>query len=78
MVNSIECFCSNSYIGQTSRHIETRTKMYISKCVKEHLNNQPKTISIATLIAINRSWISEHVIKVQFVDKFKMKQNLKY
>ena len=63
MVYTFECRCSNSYIGQTSRHLETRTKEHIPKCIREHINNQPKTISIATSNAMNRSSISEHLIK---------------
>ena len=53
----------NSYIGQTSRRLETRIKEHVWKCVIEHIKNQPKTISIATLNATNRSSISEHLVK---------------
>ena len=35
----------------------------IPKCVRDHIKNQPKTISIATLNAMNISSIEEHLIK---------------
>ena len=41
------CF-SNSYIGQTSRDLETRIKEHVPKCVKDHVKDQPKKISNAT------------------------------
>ena len=63
MVYTFECCCSNSYIGQTSKHLETRIKEHIPKCVSDHISNQPKTISIATSNAMKRSSISEDLIK---------------
>ena len=33
VVYTYECCCSNSYIGQTSRHLETRIKEHVPKCV---------------------------------------------
>ena len=63
VVYTFECCCSDSYIGQTSRHLETRIKEHVPKCVREHIKNSPKTTSIATLNAINRSSIAEHLIK---------------
>ena len=63
VVYKVKCCCSNSYIDQTSRHLETRIKKHIQKYVREHTNNQPKTISIATSNAMNRSPISENLIK---------------
>ena len=35
----------------------------IPKCVRDHIKNQPKTISIATLIAMNRSSTADNLIK---------------
>ena len=63
VVYTYECCCSNSYIGQTSRHLETRIKEHVPKCVKEHVKDQPKKMSIATTNAIKRSSISEHLVK---------------
>ena len=63
MVYTFKCCCSDSYIGQTSRHLETRIKEHVPKCVREHIKNSPKTTSIATLNAMNRSSIAEHLIK---------------
>ena len=63
MVYTFECCCSNRYIGQTSRNLETRIKEHIPKCVSDHISNQPKTISIATSNGMKRSSISEHLIK---------------
>ena len=63
VVYTFECCCSNSYIGQTSRYLETRIKEYIPKCVSDHISNQPKTVSIATSNAFIRSSMSEHLIK---------------
>ena len=40
-----------------------RIKEHVPKCVRKHIKNQPKTISIATLNAMNRSSIAEHLIK---------------
>ena len=63
MVYMFECSYSDSYISQTSRHLETRIKEHIPKCVKDHVNNKLKTISIATSNAIKRSSIPEHLLK---------------
>ena len=63
MVYTYECCCANSYIGQTSRHLETRIKEHVPKCVKEHIKDQPKKMSNATSNAIKRSSISEHLVK---------------
>ena len=63
MVYTFECCCSDSYTGQTSRHLKTRIKEHFPKCVRKHIKNQPKTISIATLNAMNRSSIAEHLVK---------------
>ena len=63
VVYIFECCCSNSYIGQTSKHLETIIKEHVRKCVREHIINQPKIISIASLNAMNRSSIAEHLIK---------------
>ena len=34
LVYTFECCCSNNFIGQTSRHLETRIKEHVPKCVK--------------------------------------------
>ena len=57
MVYTFECFYFNSYTGQTFRYLETRTNKHIQNCVKEHIYNQPKTISEATSNAMNKSSI---------------------
>ena len=62
VVYTFKCCCSNSYIGQTSRHLETRIKEHVPKCVREHIANQPKTLNAATSNAIKRSSISEHLV----------------
>ena len=62
MVYTYECCCSNSNIGQTSRHLGTRIKKHVPKCVKKHVKDQPKKISNATSNAIIRSSISEHLV----------------
>ena len=63
-------FCwSDSYIGQTSRHLDTRIKKHVPKCVREHIKSQPKTSSIASLNAMNRSSIAEHLIKNPICEK---------
>ena len=36
---------------------------------REHFKNKPKTISIATLNAMNRSSLSEHLIKIPICGK---------
>ena len=56
MSNKHKCFlvykfifcCSNSYICQTSWHLETRIKEHTLRCVRAQVCNQTKTISIAT------------------------------
>jgi len=63
VVYTYKCCCANSYIGQTSRHLETRIKEHVPKCVKDHIKNQPKKMSNATLNATKRSSISEHLVK---------------
>ena len=65
VVYTYECSCSNSYIGQTSRHLETRIKERGPKCVKEYVKDQPKKMSNATSNAIKRSLISAHFVKNQ-------------
>ena len=37
-----------NYIGQTSRHLETRIKEHVPKCFKEYIKNQPKKTGNAT------------------------------
>ena len=66
VVYTYECCCSNSYIGQTSRHLETRIKEHVPKCVKDNVKYQPKKMSNASN-AIKRSSISEHLVKVLYV-----------
>ena len=56
VIYTFECCCSNSYTGQTYRHLAARIKEHISKCLRDHTINQLKKISIA-------SPISEHLIK---------------
>ena len=34
VVYKFECYSDNSYIGQTSRHLKTRIKEHVPKCVK--------------------------------------------
>ena len=63
VVYTFECCCSNSYISQTSRDLETRIKEPIPKYVKDQVSNQPNTIIVATLNAMNRSSTSAHLIK---------------
>ena len=63
MVYTFVCCCSNSYIGQASRHLETSINEHVPKYLREHIKNQPKTISIATLNPMNRSSIAEYLIK---------------
>ena len=63
MVYTYECCCSNSYIGQPLRHLETRIKEHVPKCVKVHVKDQPKKMSIATSNAIYRLSISEYFVK---------------
>ena len=58
VVYTFECCCSDSYIGQTPRHLKTRIKEHVLKCVREYIKNQSKTISIATLNAMNKSSIA--------------------
>ena len=38
-------------------------KEHVPKCVKEHVKNQPKKMSIVTSNAIKRLSISEHLVK---------------
>ena len=59
IVYTFECCCLNSYIGQTSRQLETRIKEHIPKCVNDNISNQPKTISTATSNAMKGFSISE-------------------
>ena len=52
-----------------SIHFKTIIKEHISKCVKENVNHQSKKISITSDVqqmssnAMNRSSISEHLVK---------------
>ena len=43
VVYTFNCRCSSSYIGQTSRHLETRKKR-VPKSVREHNKNKPKAL----------------------------------
>ena len=40
VVYTFKCCCLNSYIIQTSRHFETRIKVHIPKCVRDHISNR--------------------------------------
>ena len=42
MVYTFQCSCSKSYIGETSRNLETRTKEHFLKYVKEHIKKSAK------------------------------------
>ena len=55
VVFTFECCYLKSEIDQISRHLETRTKEHIPKCVSNHISKQPKTISIATSNAMKKS-----------------------
>ena len=57
VVYTYEC-SSNSYIEQILRHLETKIKEHVPKCVKEYVKHQPKKTSNATSNAIKRSLIS--------------------
>ena len=69
MIYTFKRCCLNRYIGQTSRHLETRIKEHIPKCMREHIKNQPKTISIATSNAMKRSQYPKFKLKISFVEK---------
>ena len=62
VVYRYECCCSNSYIAQTLRHLETRIRL-VPKCVLEHVKHQRKKKSNATSNMIKRSSISEPLMK---------------
>ena len=48
VVYTFECCCKNRYIGQSSRHLRTRIKEHISKCVEYYIKSESETINIAT------------------------------
>ena len=39
VVYTFKCCCSNSYVGQTSRQLETKIKDHIKKRVRDHTFN---------------------------------------
>ena len=53
-----------SFISQKYRHHETRLKKEIFKSLRKHIKNQAKLVSTATLNTINRSSISEYLVKL--------------
>ena len=63
VVYSFNCFCERSYIGQTSRHLRTRMKEHIPKCVREFIEGKTNIKSVALMNATRKSSIAEHLVK---------------
>ena len=60
-----------------ARHLETRIKEHVFKCVKEYVKDQPKKMSNATSNAIKRLSISEQS-KILYVGIVTIRWGLKY
>ena len=63
IVYKFNCFFDKSYIGQTSRHLKTRTKEHLLICVIKFIEKEPKIMTRATENATKRSSIAEHLVK---------------
>ena len=65
---TFECCCLKSYIGQTSNTLKPGIKEQIPNCVREHVNNQPKTKDNQYSNFIQYQKIQ---LKIQFMEKVK-------
>ena len=76
VVYTFKCYCESSYIGQTSRHLQTRINEHIPRCVKNYIKNPVTPMSNATTNAIKRSAIAENLINNLICEKTTMSLDL--
>ena len=62
VVYTFQCCCEINYIDQTSRHLITRIKQHVPKCVENFIQNPVELKSTAIKKAMNRSVISAHLV----------------
>ena len=62
VIYRFNCFCEKSYIGQTSRHLKTRLKEHVPKCVEIFIEGKVNIKSLALINATKRSSIAEHLV----------------
>ena len=62
VVYKFKCCCDSSYIGQTSRHLITRIKEHVPKCITSYIKDEKDEKSIAVENAIKKSAIAEHLV----------------
>ena len=56
------CSCEKSYIGQTSRHINTRIEEHLLVYALKLIDKEPEIKTTATENASKRSSVAEHLI----------------
>ena len=63
VVYKFKCCCDSSYIGQTSRHLTTRMKEHVPKCITTYIKDSEDNKSVAVKNAMKKSAIAEHLVK---------------
>ena len=61
VVYRYNCFCKRSYIGQTSRHLRTRIKEHVPKCVRDFVEGKNNKKTKALINATRKSAIADHL-----------------
>ena len=62
VVYRYNCFCERSYIGQISRHLRTRIKEHVPKCVKDFIEGKNNNKTKALINATRKSAIADHLV----------------
>ena len=62
IIYRFNCFCDRSYIYQNSRHLKTRVKQHVLRCVEKFIEGKTNIKTAALLNATRRSSISKHLV----------------
>ena len=66
IIYRFNCFCDRRYIGQTSRHLKTRVKEHVPRCVKSFIECKTK---------IKNTEILNKLINHRFMNTYSVKQD---
>ena len=62
VVYKFKCYCESNYIGKTSRHLKTRIKEHVPKCITSYISDRKDKMSAAVKNAMKKSSIAEHLV----------------
>ena len=57
VVYNFKCYCGSSYIGQSSRHLKTRIKENVPKCITSYISDRKDKKNAAVKNAMKKSSI---------------------